>query len=153
MARRFSGTLEMVDVAKSLGHPWRAIHIAVNPDKEQLVKKQWAEYVGEGEVEVIESPYRHLTYPLREYIEGMLNENPDSYVHVIMGHLAMDTFMGQVLHQNSVLLFNVALTNMDRVVVTIVPYQIHRAPDNQYVATGNFAQRSQDPAKAATAAE
>ncbi len=148
-----AGTLEMVDVAKSLGHPWRAIHIGINPDKEEHVKEQWAEYIGEGEVEIIDSPYRHLTYPLREFIEDLLAQNPDSYVHVIMGHLAMDTFMGQVLHQNSVLLFNVALTNMDRVVVTIVPYQIHRAPHNQYIATGNFARQPVKPADAAKAAE
>jgi len=44
---------------------------------------------------------------------------------VLMGHLAMETFWEQALHQNSALIFNVALSRMDNVVVTIVPYQIH----------------------------
>jgi hypothetical protein len=126
----------------------------VNPDKTQEMKKEWDEYVGEGEIEIIDSPYRQLAYPLRDYIRKMLDEAPDSYVHVIMGHLAMDTFWEQALHQNSVLLFNVALTNMERVVVTIVPYQIHRAPDkrDEYIAPATFARQitnSTDVAKAA----
>jgi hypothetical protein len=51
---------------------------------------------------------------------------PGSFVHVIMGHLAMDTFWEQALHQNSAVLFNLALSRLERVVVTSVPYQIHR---------------------------
>jgi hypothetical protein len=41
-----------------------------------------------------------------------------------MGHLAMDSFWEQAMHQNSAFIFNVALTGLDRVVVTQVPYQI-----------------------------
>jgi hypothetical protein len=42
-----------------------------------------------------------------------------------MGHLAMDTVWEQGLHQNSAVIFNLALQNIERVVVTTVPYQIH----------------------------
>jgi hypothetical protein len=42
-----------------------------------------------------------------------------------MGHLAMDTFWEQTLHQNTAVIFNLTLSHMDRVVVTTVPYQIH----------------------------
>jgi hypothetical protein len=38
----------------------------------------------------------------------------------------MDTYWEQALHQNSAVMFNLALSRMDRVVVTSVPYQIHR---------------------------
>jgi hypothetical protein len=38
----------------------------------------------------------------------------------------MDTFWEQALHQNSAFIFNLALGRMERVVVTSVPYQIHR---------------------------
>jgi hypothetical protein len=75
--------------ARSMGHPWRAIHIATNPERAQL------------------------------------DENPDSFVHIIMGHLVMDSFWGQALHQNSALILNVALAGLDRVAFTQIPYQIH----------------------------
>jgi hypothetical protein len=43
-----------------------------------------------------------------------------------MGHLAMDTYWEQALNQNSAVLFNLALSRMERVVVTSVPYQVRR---------------------------
>jgi hypothetical protein len=41
-----------------------------------------------------------------------------------MGHLAMESFWEQTLHQNSAYIFNVALAGLPRVAVTQVPYQI-----------------------------
>ena len=32
-------TVRMVNFAKSLGHPWRAVHIGINPEKVKLVKR------------------------------------------------------------------------------------------------------------------
>jgi amino acid transporter len=121
-----NGTLRMVEFAKSMGNTWKAIHIGTNPDKVERVKERWVQYIGEGELEVIPSPYRHLAAPIREYIERALEENPDMFVQVIMGHLVMDTFWEQVLHRNSAFIFNVALTGLKRVVVAEVPYQIER---------------------------
>lgn len=119
-------TVRLVSFAKSLGHPWQAIHIAVNPDKVATVKAKWQARIGEGELIIIPSPYRLLAEPLREYIEDLLAKNPDSFVHVIMGHLVMDTYWEQALHQNTAFVFNLALSRLERVAVTSVPYHIHR---------------------------
>jgi hypothetical protein len=117
-------TVRLVNVAKSLGHPWRAIHIGVNPDRIEIVKAKWRKRIGEGELEIIPSPYRLLAEPLRLYIEKLKEEQPEGYVHIVMGHLAMDTFWEQALHQNTAVIFNLALSRMDRVIVTSVPYRI-----------------------------
>ncbi|WP_119066725.1 APC family permease [Aggregatilinea lenta] len=119
-------TVRLVDFAKSLDHPWHAIHIAVNPDKVDSIREKWEKRVGEGELVIVPSPYRLLAEPLRQYIEDLQEQTPGSYVHIIMGHLAMDTFWEQALHQNSAVMFNLALGRMERVGVTSVPYQIHR---------------------------
>jgi amino acid transporter len=119
-------TVLLVNFAKSLDHPWHAVHIAVNPDKVEIIREKWRKRIGEGELVIIPSPYRLLAEPLRQYIEGLQARTPGSFVHVIMGHLAMDTFWEQALHQNSAVLFNLALSRLERVVVTSVPYQIHR---------------------------
>lgn len=118
-------TVRLVNFAKSLQHPWQAVHVAINPEKAQQVKKKWLQRIGEGDLVIIESPYRLLAEPIQDYIEQVQTKYPGCYVHIIMGHLAMDTFWGQALHQNTALIFNVALSRMDRVVVTTVPYQIH----------------------------
>ena len=118
------GTIQMVTFAKSMGNPWHAVHVGVNPEKARAVQEKWDRYIGEGELVVIQSPYRHLVAPIREYVMGLLEKNPGSIVHIVMGHLAMDSLMGQALHQNSSLILNMGLTGLERVVVTIVPMQI-----------------------------
>ncbi len=118
-------TVQMVDFAKSLGHPWRAVHIAINEEKADKLIKKWEQRIGEGELVIIESPYRMLAEPLREYIEDIQAEKPGSFVHIILGQLVMDTYWAQALHQNSAFILNLALSHLDRVVVTSVPYQIH----------------------------
>jgi hypothetical protein len=120
-------TARMVNFAKSLDHPWQAVHIGTNPDKAVVVKDKWHERIGEGELVIIPSPYRLLAEPIQKYIEKIQEEEEGCFVHVIMGHLVMDTFWEQALHQNSAFIFNLALGRMERVAVTSVPYQIHRA--------------------------
>jgi hypothetical protein len=122
-------TARMVNFAKSLGVPWKAVHIGVNPEKASRVCEKWQERIGEGTLEVVQSPYRLLAEPIREYVLKLLDETEDGFVHIIMGQLVMDTFWEQALHQNSAFIFNLALAGLDRVVVTNVPYQIHHAQD------------------------
>jgi amino acid transporter len=124
-------TVRLVNFAKSLGHRWHAIHVGVNPEKAELVKQKWVDRIGEGELIVIPSPYRLLAEPIQDYIEQIQTETPGCFVHVIMGHLAMDTFWEQGLHQNTALIFNLVLSRMEHVVVTTVPYQIHHKNHSQ----------------------
>lgn len=141
------GTLQMVNFAKSLGNPWWAIHVAVNEERAQATREKWNRYVGdEGKLHMIQSPYRHLLAPIREYVADLLRENPDAIVHVVIGHLAMDSVMSQILHQNSSLILNLGLTGLERVVVTIVPLQVHHEDDgrdvNRNIMTGKDLRRA-----------
>ena len=92
-----SGTVELVSFAKSLKHPWHAVHIGVNPEKSSKVAALWDELVGEGELVVVPSPYRQLNRPIRAYVEKLLLDKPDIIVHVVVGHLAMETAWEQAL--------------------------------------------------------
>ncbi|HRE46372.1 MAG TPA: APC family permease [Aggregatilineales bacterium] len=121
------GTLRLVEYARSLGTPWTALHIALSEDRVDIVKKKWADRIGGEDLDklvVIESPFRHLVEPIREYVTAERNKHPDGYVNVIMGHLVMDSAWEQVLHQNSAYIFSLGLQNIDHVVVTTVPYQL-----------------------------
>jgi amino acid transporter len=118
-------TVRMVNFAKSLQHPWKAIHIGTNPERVKEVIEKWQSRIGEGELEIIESPYRLLAEPIRDYILNIKKETPDVFIHIIMGHLVMDTFWEQALHQNTAFIFNLALGDMENIAVTQVPYQIH----------------------------
>lgn len=140
------GTLQMVNFAKSLGSPWRAVHVGVNPDRSRITEEKWEKYIGEGELVIIQSPYRHLMAPIREYVMTLLRENPEAIVHIVMGHLAMDSVFTQALHQNSSLILNLGLTGLERVVVTIVPLQVRHEEEggdvNTNIMTGEDLRRA-----------
>jgi amino acid transporter len=137
-----TGTVDLVNFARSLGHPWHALHIAVNPEKAQTMPWLWDQLIGEGEVVVIPSPYRELNRPIRAYVEDLLRQNPEGFVHVVVGHLAMETVWEQALHRNSVFIFNLALHGLERVVVTIVPHQVQRRNGRDSVDQNVFTRRN-----------
>jgi amino acid transporter len=127
-----AGTLRLVNFALSLGIPWEAVHICVDPEKSEITRERWKERIGIGELKIIDSPYRSITDPLRVYIHQLQKEDPDAFIHILVGQLAMNTFAEQLLHRNTSMLIDIVLRDMDRVVVTSVPYQIDLR--EQYVA-------------------
>jgi amino acid transporter len=119
-----AGTIHTINFAKSLGAPWTALHVAIDPDKAEAVRKRWVERIGdEAYFKILPSPYRELTGPVHQYVEELMKEMNDGYIHVIVGHLVMNTLKGQALHQNAAITLNLALQDIRRVAVTTVAYQ------------------------------
>ncbi len=116
----------------------------MNPDKVNIIREKWRKRIGEGDLLIIPSPYRLLAEPLRQHIEELKAKTPDGFVHVILGHLAMDTFWEQALHQNTAVVFNLALSRLEGVVVTSVPYQIHRTHNGHARVEKNSRSAQQD---------
>ncbi|MEZ4656168.1 MAG: APC family permease [Caldilineaceae bacterium] len=119
-----AGTLRLINFAQSLGQPWQAVHVAVDPEKAERVRAKWAERVGLGELIILPSPYRSLTEPLRSFVQAMQAAEPNAFIHLLVGQLSLPDYGEQLLHCNSNLLIDMLLRDMDRVVVTSVPYQI-----------------------------
>ncbi len=120
-----AGTIHTINFAKSLGVPWTAVHVAIDPVKAEKVKQKWQERIGdEAHLTVLPSPYRNLVDPVHEYIRELLAELPKGYINVIVGHLVMDNLLEQGLHQNAALTLSIALQDLKRVAVTTVPYQL-----------------------------
>ncbi len=120
-----AGTIHTINFAKSLGVPWTAVHVAIDPEKAERVKEKWQERIGdEAYLTVLPSPYRNLADPVREYVLKLLEEMPNGFIHVIVGHLVMDKLREQVLHQNAAIILNLALQDVDHATVTTVSYRL-----------------------------
>ncbi|MEZ4705609.1 MAG: hypothetical protein R3A44_00300 [Caldilineaceae bacterium] len=102
----------------------QTIHVAVDPEKAERVRIKWAERVGRGELLILPSPYGLVGEPLRAYIQDLQAVEPDAFIHLMVGQLSLPDYGEQLLHQNTNLLLDLLLRDMDRVVVTSVPYQI-----------------------------
>lgn len=62
--------------------------------------------------------------PIRGYVEWLRVEHPDAFIHVIMSQILMDNLVEQALHQNTTLIFKLALQHIPKVVVTDVGYSL-----------------------------
>jgi hypothetical protein len=119
-------TMRLVDFANSLGVPWRAVHIGVNEERVADVQRKWQERVGVGELVILRSPYRSLTRPLHNYVKRRLKQNPGGYIHVVLGELRTGNPLSQVLHQNAHFIEQLALSDLDGVVTTVVPFPLEK---------------------------
>lgn len=119
-------TMLLVDFAQSLGRPWKALHVAVNEEDVEDIKRKWCERIGDdvAKLEVLNSPYRSLIRPIRGYIERKRLEHPNGYIHVILGQLRTGNPASQFLHQNSHFIEQLALHDIDNVVTTVVPFHL-----------------------------
>jgi hypothetical protein len=117
-------TLKLVEFANSLGVPWRAIHIGVNEERIADIQRKWKERVGIGELQIVKSPLRSITRPLRQFVEKEKRKTPNGYIHVVMGELRTSNPMSRLLHQNAHIIEQVALNDIEGVVTTIVPFNL-----------------------------
>lgn len=134
-------TLRLIEFVNSLNVPWKAIHIAVHEERVPEIQRKWAERVGIGELEILRSPYRSLTRPLRNYVEGKLREHPDGFIQVVLGNLRTGNPLSQILHQNAHIIEQLALGDVEGAVTTIVPLHLEKfhedgAAENQSALAG-----------------
>lgn len=123
-------TMRLIEAANSLGLPWKAIHIAVDPERVPDIQRKWQERIGMGDLIVLQSPFRSVTAPLRSYIAKWMRQNPGGYMHVIMGQLRTGSPMAQILHQNAHLIEHLALSDIDGVLTTVVPFSLESYAGN-----------------------
>ena len=81
--------------------------------------------MGDTPLVILDSPYRSLTEPLIEYVQKLRTDDPEAYIHLVLGGLTADTFWGQSLHRNSTSVINQALRNLEGIGITNIPYHLH----------------------------
>ncbi len=122
-----AASIRAINFAMSLGQPWTAVHISIDPDRTADLQRKWAARMGDAPLVVLPSPYRSLTQPLIAYVQQIRQEAPDAYIHLILGALTTESFWQQGLHRNSTLAFRMAFRQLEGVAITNVPYQLHHA--------------------------
>jgi hypothetical protein len=120
-----AASIRAINLALSLGQPWTAVHVSIDEERTSDLQRKWAERMGEHTLVILPSPYRSLTEPLVEYVRQLRLQDPESYIHLILGGLTMDSYWEQALHRNSTLAFRMAFRHLDGVAVTNIAFQVH----------------------------
>lgn len=119
------GTLAALRYAQGLSSDVTAVHVSIDPEDSERLKKKWDVW-GEGvRLVVLDSPYRLLMEPLLEYIEAIYKERqPNEVITVVVPHFVPERTAANLLHAQTATWLQIALRGQHGIVVTDVPYQV-----------------------------
>lgn len=120
------GTLSALRYARMLSDDVTAVHIVIEPEDAEKVRKKW-EVWGEGvRLVVLDSPYRLFVEPLLEYIAGIASQRqPGETITVVVPEFVSENRFSSALHTNTANILRDQLKHQHGVVITNVPYHVH----------------------------
>jgi len=113
-----------LDYVRQRAHDIRAVHVDVDHEETAKVKADWEKWGTGIPLVILPSPYRSFLQPLLDYIEKVREENPGSWVTVVLGEVVPARWWENLLHNQRALLIKAALLFKFRVIVTDVPYHL-----------------------------
>ena len=119
------GTLAALRYARVLSDDVTAVHVSVDPDEAEKIRRKW-EIWGDGvRLVILESPYRLLLEPLLQYIEDVSEEGqPNETITIVVPQFVPKKWHHNLLHTQAAFLLRLALLFKPGVVITDVPYQV-----------------------------
>lgn len=118
------GVLPALQYARSISDDVKAIHISIDPAREERVRRRWTQYSRGVPLIVLSSPYRSLVQPIEEYIERLQRNEPNSLITLILPEFIPKGWWPKLLHGQAALMLNLRLRLKPGVVVIGVPYHI-----------------------------
>ena len=119
------GSLEALRYARLLSDDVTAVHISMDPEETEKVKKKWETW-GEGtRLVIVDSPYRLFVEPLLTYLEEIIaKRQPNETITIVVPEFVPSERWHNFLHMQTAELLRSELLSKPGVVVTNVPYQV-----------------------------
>lgn len=121
------GALEALRYARLLSDDVTAVHVSIDPSEAEKVQKKWKTW-GEGtRLVILDSPFRLFIEPLLEYIEEIIdNRQPNETITIVVPQFMPSERWHYALHMRTADFLRQELLSKHGVVVTDVPYQVHK---------------------------
>lgn len=114
------GIISALEYALLLDPHCRAVHVAINDHALPEVRRAWEKY-GEGvPLTILSTPHRSLVQPVLDYIDEMLEEDPNQVITVIVSEAVSRKLWHKVLQENVAHQLRTALAQRKNVMVTNV---------------------------------
>lgn len=120
--RVHQGIVTALDYAKSLHADVRGLHVTLDRKLVPQMRRDWEAYGGTVPLVVIESPFRSLIDPVLEYIDQMLEEDPDRLITVIVAEAVATKWHHRILQENVAQQLKRSLGKRKNVVVSNLRY-------------------------------
>lgn len=121
------GVVQALRFAMGLGCPTEAVHVGIDMEAAEKLRKQWEKLDLNVPLVVLESPYRSLAGPLLEHVDAALAKNPGGFVAVVIPEFVPQHWRHAFLHNQSALLLEFALRSRPNAVLISVRYLLAEA--------------------------
>jgi amino acid transporter len=118
--------IRAVDYARSRPGEIRAVMVDMDTESTARIQIQWAQWGCGVNLFVLPSPYRSVLGSLLDYIEQVLEKEPDIWVTVVIPEILPAHWWQGILHNQRALLLKTALLFKERVILTNVPFHLKR---------------------------
>ena len=118
--------IRAVDYARSRPGEIHAVMVDVDTQATARIQIQWAQWGCGVNLRALPSPYRSVMKSLLDYIEQILEKEPDIWVTVVIPEILPAHWWQGILHNQRALLLKTALLFKDRVILIDVPFHLKR---------------------------
>ncbi|MFM8552688.1 MAG: APC family permease [Nitrospiraceae bacterium] len=118
--------IRAVDYARGRAGDIRAVMVNVDKEETALTQIKWAQWGCGVPLILLHSPYRSVMGSLLEYIEDLLEKDPDGWVTVVIPEILPAKWWQNILHNQRALMLKAALLFKERVILTDVPFHLER---------------------------
>jgi amino acid transporter len=119
------GTLPALRYARFLSDDITAVHVSINPEEAERVRREWEQWGNGVRMVILESPYRLLIEPLLDYINELdARRQPNEIITVVVPQFVPRHWWHNLLHTQTAFMLRITLLFKPGIVITDVPYQV-----------------------------
>jgi amino acid transporter len=135
VGRMHRGVLKALDYAHSL-RPQHLLAVSIASDEAnaERVQKEWRDFGIQVPLEIVASPYRELTAPIKRFIEELDERWANDTITVVIPEFVVTHWYQQALHNQTALRLKASLLFREGIVVTSVPYLVHGNEASTHIA-------------------
>ena len=119
------GTLAALRYARMLSDDITAVHISMEPEDTEKVRRKWETWGRGNRLVIVDSPYRLFLEPLLGYINEILSSRQlNETITIVVPHFVPSKKVHNALHMQTAEMLRKELLSTPGVVITEIPYQV-----------------------------
>jgi hypothetical protein len=118
--------IRSVQFGRALSDDVRAVHITIDSESTEQLRRDWEHMLPGVPLVVIETPYRSLVVPFLHYLDVMAPTPPDTITVVVLPEYVPRHWWDRFLHNQKAERIRQALVGRHNTVVAEVPYAAER---------------------------
>jgi amino acid transporter len=112
-------------VARRIADDIRAVHVAVDPEEAEQIRRRWSSSrYGGVPLIIIPSPYREVVGPLRQHLDRMLMEDQGAVINLLVPVVVTNEPFDEYLHNGSADQLLREMRYSEGVVLTEIPFYV-----------------------------